>query len=208
MLKDYKMQRKNSRQQPTPYRTHPNYAAPHLRQQPPVRRHRVRNILIALVLLLVAIKVTTLITSRFPSHISEIKSGIAGYCLDDHHNAKTSGTIVTSWSCNGSAAQAWTVSGDIIKHGSSMCLTAQTNNTIVANSCSGGANQIWVSAIDGYENPATARCLAVPSGQTTKQLTSAACTQLTEPSEAWSPLSGAKLIPPQPVPVVPAVKAS
>ena len=56
---------------------------------------------------------------------SMIKSGEAGYCLDDYKNASTVGNKVMLWNCNDSAAQNWAVNGDRIQHGIT-CLSLST----------------------------------------------------------------------------------
>lgn len=169
-------------QQPPQYR----YRQAQPRPQPK-SSHKWRRItlaLVALIFLALIVKGIDLSASYFPSAIPEIKSGLAGYCLDDHHDGNTANTIADSWSCNGSAAQDWVANNNTIRHGQDDCLSiANGSDHIVVNPCTGGANQVWVSAVDGYENTASAECLDSPGKG--DQLLLASCDALTEPAEAW-----------------------
>ena len=129
-------------------------------------------------------KIFLLVRAREPSAVPEIKSGYAGYCMDDRHDSTAQGAAVILWDCNGTQAQKWTMHGATIVHGSDICLTAGGVNIVVAP-CNGAADQEWAAAIDGLENPDTAQCLAAPRQQSGVQLTLASCGSLTQPSEAW-----------------------
>jgi hypothetical protein len=137
-------------------------------------------------------KTSDYIITHRSSPIADIESGVQGYCLDDYRNKMTPNAAVVSWSCNGTVSQQWTVSHSAIRHINNTCLTIQNNGThsgdsIVIHPCNGEAGQVWVSAIDGYENPTSALCLSLPSAQTGVQLVAASCQDLTEPDEAWMP---------------------
>jgi hypothetical protein len=143
------------------------------------------------------IKVYESVVANQPSAIAEIKSGIAGYCLDDHRDSPVSGAVVDTWKCNGTAAQTWIAKNDLIKHGSNYCLGVQNNGSnqgdkIILSPCNGSTSQEWVSAIDGFENPSSALCLATPDSQTGVQLELASCNQLTRQDEAWAPSTWGK----------------
>jgi hypothetical protein len=138
-------------------------------------------------LLCVVIKIFVVVMSHQPSAVPEIKSGIAGYCIDGHHNGVTNGTVVDAWSCNGTAAQDWIVRGHTITHDKKYCLSINASYRIASDVCTGAADQVWVSAIDGYENPSSGKCLAVPQNHTGVQLVLADCNKLTEASEIWVP---------------------
>ena len=64
---------------------------------------------------------------------SDIKSGVHGYCLDDHDDA-VNNAIVDSWGCNGSDAQNWAITFDTIKHDNDQCLSVADNGTSVGDS--------------------------------------------------------------------------
>jgi len=145
----------------------------------------------AFILLFVIIFVFKIIARYHSSAIPEVKSGIAGYCLDVHRDSLDSNADVDSWSCNGTAAQDWTVSSDTIRHNKNYCLSIQNNGTssgdkIVSDTCNGSASQVWTTSIDGFENPASALCLDVPNSKTDTQLILGSCNGLTGPNEAWA----------------------
>ncbi|HEY5268597.1 MAG TPA: ricin-type beta-trefoil lectin domain protein [Candidatus Saccharimonadales bacterium] len=126
------------------------------------------------------------------SAIPEIKSGIDGYCLDAHSDSSTVNATIDSWSCNGTDAQNWVSVNNNLVHDKKSCLSVFNNgnaagNKIVSAPCGGKSGQIWIAAVDGYENPASADCLQVPNNQTNAQLILGRCTDLTEPNEAWTP---------------------
>jgi ricin-type beta-trefoil lectin protein/CHAP domain-containing protein len=154
--------------------------------------HLIISIVVMCVLLLAFVKIYETAARHRSSPISEIESGITGYCIDDYHDSNASNAAVDTWACNGTAAQKWQVSGSSIVHDKDYCLTVQNNDSssgddIVSAVCDGEAGQVWVSAIDGYENPASALCLEAPDNQTDVQLVLASCDSLTKSDEAWMP---------------------
>jgi len=171
-----------------------------LKIQKPIHHQRLNpssNIMFDVIIFIVAcflsfsiIKVFDMVVKNQPSSINEIKSGFAGYCMDDHRNISTNNASVDTWKCNGTAAQVWTANDDVIKHDKNYCLSIQNNGSspgdkIVANQCNGSPSQVWVPAIDGYENPASALCLSVPNNKTGRQLILASCNSLTQAIESW-----------------------
>ena len=60
------------------------------------------------------IRVYESVVANQPSAIAEIKSGITGYCLDDHRDSPVSGAVVDTWKCNGTAAQTWVAKNNLI----------------------------------------------------------------------------------------------
>jgi hypothetical protein len=125
------------------------------------------------------------------SAIPEIRSGITGYCLDDHQNSTAPDALVDTWRCNGTAAQRWSVStnGSIVHNGSCLSIdTADKNlsNAVVLSRCTGAADQEWSAGIFGYENDSNGLCLNAPGSNTDTQLNTASCNQLTKPNEVWA----------------------
>lgn len=164
----------------------------HIRQTKQKQRSRFLRIFWVVLVLLIIFLTPKIAAYHSSAHISEIKSGIDGYCLDVHRDDSAQNATVDSWQCNGTAAQEWAVKDNEIVHNNNDCLSIQNNGVtagdkIVSDTCNGSSGQDWASAIDGYENPATAMCLGVPNGQINKQLILASCDSLTEPSEAWAP---------------------
>jgi hypothetical protein len=126
------------------------------------------------------------------SAIPEIKSGIDGFCLDARGDSSAVNTPIDSWSCNGTDAQNWKAVNNTLVHDKKSCLSIFNNGStigdkIVSAPCSGKSGQVWVAAVNGYENPVSADCLQVPANQTGDQLILGRCTNLTEPNEAWMP---------------------
>jgi hypothetical protein len=70
------------------------------------------------------------------SNISEIKSGIAGYCVDLYHDKTSQGAVVDSWPCNGTNSQSWLATDNVIRHDGNYCLSIDQNK-IVSSSCNG-----------------------------------------------------------------------
>ena len=156
-------------------------------QRQPSHSKRYFSYLLVAALLIIVIRIAITHSS---SAIPEVKSGIIGYCLDDHRGRLVENNPVDSWSCNGTAAQNWTVAGDTITHDKNYCLSvagngSQAGDKIVLADCDGSSGQVWASAVDGLENPDSGRCLAIPSDKTSAQLTLASCGELTLPNEAW-----------------------
>ncbi|HZL08069.1 MAG TPA: ricin-type beta-trefoil lectin domain protein [Candidatus Dormibacteraeota bacterium] len=125
------------------------------------------------------------------SNGSPIKSGIAGYCLDDRDNSAAQGTEADASACNATAAQDWTVTGDTITRGDTHCLAVQNNaqsagSAVVSNTCDSSAGQIWLRDKSGFINPNSGLCLDVPGGKTGSQLDIANCTNLSRPGETWT----------------------
>lgn len=152
-----------------------------------------RIILIGMIfiVLFIVVDVFKLVAAKATSSMPEIRSGLAGYCLDDHHDGQAGNAEVDAWACNGSAAQNWTVTGDTIKHGSTGCLDERGNgktqdDRIVLNKCNGSAGQAWTVDLGGFENPASGLCLTVPGNKIGKQLLAEPCGTLSEPNEAWA----------------------
>ncbi|GHG97882.1 hypothetical protein GCM10018780_23560 [Streptomyces lanatus] len=103
-------------------------------------------------------------TSPFVVHAN----GSSGKCLDVAGAKKDNGTPVQIYTCNGSAAQKWQISGDrLVNDNSGKCLTvkggANTNGTaVVIMPCTSGVSQKWEYGTHGTSrlyNPATKNCL-------------------------------------------------
>ena len=134
------------------------------------------------------------VTSHAAGVSSDVKSGIKGYCLDDHDDSASAGAAVDSWRCNDSEAQTWTVGISSIKHGDSLCLAVDRNGTstgdkVVLNACNTDPGQVWLIDQGGFYNPNSNMCLALPNDQTTQQLVIASCSYVSEGYEQWQSAS-------------------
>jgi hypothetical protein len=130
------------------------------------------------------------VTSHAAGVSSAIKSGITGYCLDDHTDAKINNAPVDSWKCNNSDAQDWTIGIGTIEHGDNMCLSVENNGTtvgepVVLRTCDQATGQVWLRDQGGFENPNSGSCLSIPNSKTGQQLVTASCSYLTQNFEVW-----------------------
>ncbi|MBM9502995.1 SGNH/GDSL hydrolase family protein [Actinacidiphila acididurans] len=98
----------------------------------------------------------------------QVRSGIAGKCLDIGGGNSANGTAADIWTCNGSAGQTWSARSDGTLQALGKCLDATARGTangtkIELWDCNGGANQQWQSYNGGYRNPVSGRCLDDPN---------------------------------------------
>ncbi|MDC2960302.1 ricin-type beta-trefoil lectin domain protein [Streptomyces gilvifuscus] len=101
----------------------------------------------------------------------QVRSGIAGKCLDVNGGSSANGTAVDIATCNGSAAQQWSAPSDGTLRALGKCLDATGRGTANGTrigiwDCNGGSNQQWQSYGGGYRNPASGRCLDDPESST------------------------------------------
>ncbi|NUQ96778.1 MAG: hypothetical protein HOY79_09500 [Streptomyces sp.] len=101
----------------------------------------------------------------------QVRSGVAGKCLDVNGGNSADGTAVQIWSCNGSGAQLWSARSDGTLQALGKCLDATGRGTANGTkaeiwSCNGGANQQWQAYNGGYRNPVSGRCLDDPGAST------------------------------------------
>ncbi|WP_333737973.1 ricin-type beta-trefoil lectin domain protein [Streptomyces sp. IBSBF 2806] len=102
----------------------------------------------------------------------QVRSGIAGKCLDVNGGNSGNGTAADISSCNGSAAQQWSARSDGTLRALGKCLDIAGRGTangtkIQIWDCNGGANQQWQSYGGGYRNPVSGRCLDDPGASAT-----------------------------------------
>ncbi|WP_329327539.1 ricin-type beta-trefoil lectin domain protein [Streptomyces mirabilis] len=101
----------------------------------------------------------------------EVRSAIAGKCLDVNGGSSANGTAVQIWSCNGADAQQWSARSDGTLRALGKCLEATGRGTangtkIEIWDCNGGTNQQWQAYNGGYRNPVSGRCLDDPGAST------------------------------------------
>ncbi|MET7418594.1 PQQ-dependent sugar dehydrogenase [Dactylosporangium sp. NPDC005555] len=118
------------------------------------------------------------VTGAAPAHADTVGpiTGVAsGRCIDIPAATTVNGTQVQLYTCNGSAAQTWTVGTDgTVRALGAKCLDVaggvNANGTKVQiwDCAAGNANQQWTynSATRALSNPATGRCLDVVNGGT------------------------------------------
>ncbi|WP_433386944.1 PQQ-dependent sugar dehydrogenase [Micromonospora sp. KLBMP9576] len=97
--------------------------------------------------------------------------GLGGKCLDVRNAATADGTQIQIYGCNGSGAQAWTVTPNSTVKALGKCLDISGGATadgtkIQLYGCNGTGAQNWSAQADGtLKNPQTGKCLDV-SGNT------------------------------------------
>jgi lysophospholipase L1-like esterase len=101
----------------------------------------------------------------------QVRSGVAGKCLDVNSGNSANGTAADIWSCNNSTAQQWSAHSDGTLRALGKCLDATARGTangtkIEIWDCNGGTNQQWQAYNGGYRNPASGRCLDDPNSAT------------------------------------------
>ncbi|SCG76136.1 ThuA domain-containing protein [Micromonospora coxensis] len=93
--------------------------------------------------------------------------GLAGKCLDVRNGATADGTQIQIYTCNGSAAQAWTVTANSTVKALGKCLDVSGGGSadgtkIQLWTCNGTGAQNWSAQADGtLRNPQSGKCLDV-----------------------------------------------
>ncbi|MFI8306247.1 lectin [Streptomyces sp. NPDC085927] len=96
--------------------------------------------------------------------------GVNGKCLDVDGGGSADGTKVQLWTCNGTAAQTWTLAGDGTLRALGKCLDvsggASADGTRVQLwTCNGTGAQKWAPQPEGaVRNPQSAKCLDASGG--------------------------------------------
>jgi hypothetical protein len=115
-----------------------------------------------------------------------ITSGTKGNCLDVYHSNEKNGAIVDSSSCNNTEAQSWQLDGLHLTH-ENLCMTLLSSSKVDLESCSSGANQVWIRDNTGFINPNKDLCLSTANNKSGSQLIGASCSSLGSVQETWSP---------------------
>ena len=116
-------------------------------------------------------------------------------CLNDQGAGTAAGNPVVIWSCDGQAAQNWTVQPDGTLRFAGKCLDTASSGTVSGTrldllSCNASASQQWRISVTGgggiVENPASGLCLADPCDATGNgtAVVVASCTA-GDPGLAW-----------------------
>lgn len=117
--------------------------------------------------------------------IPNIRSDVAGYCLNDYLNQINPGSPVYASLCNGNTAQSWVFIRSHIIHSVKYCL-GEINKSAVIESCQAKQHITWVKDGVGYKNTSNNLCLSIPGGKTNVQLVTTSCNDLTSVNEAWT----------------------
>ncbi|TXS32912.1 carbohydrate-binding protein [Streptomyces sp. adm13(2018)] len=96
--------------------------------------------------------------------------GVNAKCLDVDNAGTADGTKIQIWTCNGSAAQTWTVPGDGTLKALGKCLDVSGGGSADGTkvqlwTCNGTGAQKWTPQSDGtVRNPQSAKCLDASGG--------------------------------------------
>jgi hypothetical protein len=153
-----------------------------------------RTFLIVLAVLFIGFSFFKPAPTHASANSSRIKSGVAGYCMDDSSNSNAVNNEVDVWGCNNTEAQTWSVSKGNIIHNGSYCLTVKDNKSdintsVVLDKCSNESGQVWLSDQAGFYNPNSNYCLSAPDSQSRGKLFIGNCNKLNSPIEKWAPES-------------------
>lgn len=160
------------------------------RQTRPKRRGKFVFALVVIAAIIIA--ATHLPTTKAAAASSVIKSGVAGYCLDVHDDGTAVNTTVDNWHCNDTQAQSWTTTYNSIRHGSNLCLSVQRDSKVagalvVLVPCNLSPGQVWLRDQNGFQNPNSGLCLALPTGKQTGPVITAPCRLPGQTTEQWTP---------------------
>ncbi|NMO52337.1 carbohydrate-binding protein [Actinoplanes sp. TBRC 11911] len=118
--------------------------------------------------------------------------GLAGKCLDVRGAATLDGTQIQLYTCNGSAAQTWSKSGQTLR-ALGKCLdvagAGTTDGTkIQLYTCNATGAQNWAAQSDGtLRNPASGKCLAVAgTGSADSTVVQLATCSATAANQKWT----------------------
>jgi hypothetical protein len=115
---------------------------------------------------------TTSICGNPPGRHAGPITGIAGKCVDISGGNSTAGTAVQLYTCNGTAAQQWTVNSDgSLSAFGSNCLDVSGGGTADGTRvqlwpCNGTGAQVWHAQSGALVNPQSGRCLDDPWSST------------------------------------------
>ncbi|MFE5972285.1 ThuA domain-containing protein [Streptomyces sp. NPDC056460] len=96
--------------------------------------------------------------------------GVGGKCLDIDNSQSADGTKVQLWTCNGTAAQRWTVSADATVKALGKCLDVSGGGSADGTkvqlwTCNGTGAQKWEPQAGGtVRNPQSGKCLDASGG--------------------------------------------
>ncbi|MFJ4749162.1 PQQ-dependent sugar dehydrogenase [Streptomyces albogriseolus] len=130
-------------------------------------------------------------TTAGPTRIGEIQ-GVNGKCLDVDNAGTADGTRVQIYTCNSSAAQRWTVSGDGTLRALGKCLDVSGGGSLDGTriqlwTCNGTGAQVWAAQSDGtVRNPQSGKCLDASGGTWEDRTPVHLWTCHTGPNQKWT----------------------
>ncbi|MGC4914173.1 PQQ-dependent sugar dehydrogenase [Streptomyces albogriseolus] len=130
-------------------------------------------------------------TTAGPTRTGEIQ-GVNGKCLDVDNAGTADGTRVQIYTCNSSAAQRWTVSGDGTLRALGKCLDVSGGGSLNGTrvqlwTCNGTGAQVWAAQSDGtVRNPQSGKCLDASGGTWEDRTPVHLWTCHTGPNQKWT----------------------
>ncbi|MEU0768568.1 lectin [Streptomyces albogriseolus] len=130
-------------------------------------------------------------TTAGPTRTGEIR-GVNGKCLDVDNAGTADGTRVQIYTCNSSAAQRWTVSGDGTLRALGKCLDVSGGGSLDGTriqlwTCNGTGAQVWAAQSDGtVRNPQSGKCLDASGGTWEDRTPVHLWTCHTGPNQKWT----------------------
>ncbi|MGX1298850.1 glucose/arabinose dehydrogenase [Streptomyces albogriseolus] len=130
-------------------------------------------------------------TTAGPTRTGEIR-GVNGKCLDVDNAGTADGTRVQIYTCNSSAAQRWTVSGDGTLRALGKCLDVSGGGSLDGTrvqlwTCNGTGAQVWAARSDGtVRNPQSGKCLDASGGTWEDRTPVHLWTCHTGPNQKWT----------------------
>ncbi|MEU1920891.1 PQQ-dependent sugar dehydrogenase [Streptomyces albogriseolus] len=130
-------------------------------------------------------------TTAGPTRTGEIQ-GVNGKCLDVDNAGTADGTRVQIYTCNSSAAQRWTVSGDGTLRALGKCLDVSGGGSLDGTrvqlwTCNGTGAQVWAAQSDGtVRNPQSGKCLDASGGTWEDRTPVHLWTCHTGPNQKWT----------------------
>ncbi|MFF7319770.1 PQQ-dependent sugar dehydrogenase [Streptomyces albogriseolus] len=130
-------------------------------------------------------------TTAGPTRTGEIQ-GVNGKCLDVDNAGTADGTRGQIYTCNSSAAQRWTVSGDGTLRALGKCLDVSGGGSLDGTrvqlwTCNGTGAQVWAAQSDGtVRNPQSGKCLDASGGTWEDRTPVHLWTCHTGPNQKWT----------------------
>ncbi|MFJ7014249.1 PQQ-dependent sugar dehydrogenase [Streptomyces albogriseolus] len=130
-------------------------------------------------------------TTAGPTRTGEIQ-GVNSKCLDVDNAGTADGTRVQIYTCNFSAAQRWTVSGDGTLRALGKCLDVSGGGSLDGTriqlwTCNGTGAQVWAAQSDGtVRNPQSGKCLDASGGTWEDRTPVHLWTCHTGPNQKWT----------------------
>ncbi|MET8199625.1 ThuA domain-containing protein [Micromonospora taraxaci] len=118
--------------------------------------------------------------------------GLAGKCLDVRNGGTADGTQIQIYTCNGSAAQTWTVTPNSTIKALGKCLDVNGSGTangtkIQLWTCNGSGAQNWAAQSDGtLRNPSSGKCLDVSGNNSADSTVVHLWTCLNAANQKWT----------------------